>query len=248
MKSLKNNNVLIGIVIIISYFLMMQLQGFIFLLLQDQWLVNNPTGDFQQYQISHLFTVSLAVESIFIAIIAFFCRHSIKDAFHRISNNKKQFFKKILIYYLILFLVNTLFSFIDSVLFTEYIAEAGANQDLVVSAVSSGSMIFSFISIVITAPLIEEFVFRFAVMNKVFGKAPKIVAIIASSLIFTFIHIGFGQFSEGIPFVIHVMMGYLPIALCLSIIYAKEQKLEYSISVHLLNNLIGFIAILHQIL
>jgi len=78
------------------------------------------------------------------------------------------------------------------------------------------------------APIVEELIFRGVIIGKVFKKKPYI-GIIVSSVTFGFAHIGVGLLI--VP--LQIISG-----LILSIAYHKTKRLEVSITIHALANLI----------
>lgn len=152
-----------------------------------------------------------------------------------------EFLLKIAGYFGLLWVVTIVFSIVDSTLFPQLISEAGDNQELIETALATPSLPM-IISICITAPIVEEFVFRFGIISKLLYGVNKYVAAVIAALIFSFAHIGFSQMTS-LPLFIHLMIGYLGQALVFSFIYAKEDNLIYSIAIHILNNLQAVILI-----
>jgi membrane protease YdiL (CAAX protease family) len=91
--------------------------------------------------------------------------------------------------------------------------------------------IFSFITIVIAAPVLEELIFRGIILKGLLTKYTPIKSIIISSLLFGIVHLNPWQFIGAM--VIGVFSGW---------IYYKTQKLTLSIIIHMANNLFAFIS------
>lgn len=86
----------------------------------------------------------------------------------------------------------------------------------------------------IFAPTVEEIVFRGFIMGKIFGKE-SIFGLILSSLLFGLMHAPTGLGSW-------IMYGGM--GLVLGLIYRLGKRLEYSMLVHFINNIIGFLLML----
>lgn len=108
------------------------------------------------------------------------------------------------------------------------------NDDAIIEMTKLISPILSFIMVSIAAPITEEIVFRGGIIGLLFKDYP-IAGIIISSLIFGSIHLS----TNFISFLIYTSIGFV-----LSYSYYKTKRLEVSISIHFLNNLIGGLAIL----
>ena len=91
--------------------------------------------------------------------------------------------------------------------------------------------VFSFITIVIAAPILEELIFRGIILKGLLTKYSPIKSIIISSLLFGIVHLNPWQFISAM--IIGVFSGW---------IYYKTQKLTLSIIIHMVNNLFAFIS------
>ncbi|WP_242281108.1 CPBP family intramembrane glutamic endopeptidase, partial [Bacillus cereus group sp. BfR-BA-01347] len=83
------------------------------------------------------------------------------------------------------------------------------------------------VSIVLLAPLVEEFVFRYAAINILTQKFKQTWRILISSLFFSIMHFDF-------PFI----FGYFLIGLVLAVVYVRTNRLLVSFVVHAIMNLI----------
>jgi hypothetical protein len=90
--------------------------------------------------------------------------------------------------------------------------------------------IFSFVAIVIVAPILEELIFRGIILNGLLRKYSPAKSIIISSILFGIVHLNPWQF-----------IGALIIGLFSGWIYYKTRKLTLAIMIHFVNNLIAFI-------
>ena len=99
--------------------------------------------------------------------------------------------------------------------------------------------LFSFFAIVIFAPLTEELIFRGMLARYFFPKQDNskqtLIFLLVSSLLFALIHF---------PGDVQQFFVYVSLGLSLGLAYVSQKGLLYSISLHALNNLIGFLMIL----
>lgn len=89
---------------------------------------------------------------------------------------------------------------------------------------------FSFLTIVIAAPILEELIFRGIILGGLLKKYSPLTAIIVSSVLFGLIHLNPWQFISAM--IIGAFSGW---------IYYKTRKLSYSIFIHLTNNAVAFL-------
>lgn len=85
----------------------------------------------------------------------------------------------------------------------------------------------------VSAPIMEEIVFRGGIIGYWLEKFP-LLAIALSSIVFGLVH---GP-TDVVSFLIYALIG-----LILSVAYYRTQRLEVSISIHFLNNILGAIMI-----
>ena len=90
--------------------------------------------------------------------------------------------------------------------------------------------VFSFIAIVIAAPIIEELIFRGIILNGLLQRYSPIKSIILSSILFGIVHLNPWQF-----------VGALIIGMFSGWVYYRTKKLSLSILIHLVNNLVAFL-------
>lgn len=182
-----------------------------------------------------MFMVMFAFEvASILLIIAIYKKRvltKIKEAF-------KPFFKfayKIIIYSVILSVTGIIFSLIDTALFPDLASQVGDNQEVIELALKKATPTM-ILSICITAPIVEEFVFRYGIIKKLLFGLNKYIAALIAALIFSFVHIGFSQASDLSMFA-HLMLGYLGQALVFSYVFVREDNLVYSIALHVMNNI-----------
>ena len=92
------------------------------------------------------------------------------------------------------------------------------------------SGVFSFITIVVAAPILEELIFRGIILNGLLKRYSPTRSIVISSILFGAVHLNPWQFIAA--FCLGSFSGW---------VYYKTQKLTLSILIHAVNNSIGFI-------
>ena len=90
--------------------------------------------------------------------------------------------------------------------------------------------VFSFIAIVIAAPIIEELIFRGIILDGLLQRYSPIKSIILSSILFGIVHLNPWQFVSAL--IIGLFSGW---------VYYRTRKLSLSILIHLVNNLVAFL-------
>jgi hypothetical protein len=95
---------------------------------------------------------------------------------------------------------------------------------------SSFTGIFGFLTIVIAAPILEEFIFRGIILDGLLKQYTPAKSILLSSFLFGIVHLNPWQFISAM--VIGCFSGW---------IYYRTRNLVYSIFIHFINNLIPFI-------
>ena len=89
--------------------------------------------------------------------------------------------------------------------------------------------VFSFITIVIAAPILEELIFRGIILDGLLKRYSPLRSILMSSILFGVVHLNPWQFISA--FIIGVFSGW---------VYYKTRKLTLSILIHFVNNLMAF--------
>lgn len=116
--------------------------------------------------------------------------------------------------------------------------DPSANQQTV-SQLTLAQPAFGFFMVVVFAPLTEELIFRGMLARYLFPKQDNMKQIalflLVSSVLFALIHF---------PGTLQQFFVYASLGLSLGLAYVSRKGLLYSISLHALNNLIGFLMIL----
>ena len=115
--------------------------------------------------------------------------------------------------------------------------DPSVNQQIAIDLTLSQPL-FSFFAVVIFAPLTEELIFRGMLARYLFPKQDKskqVLFLLVSSLLFALIHF---------PGDVQQFFVYFSLGFSLGLAYISRKGLVYSISLHALNNLVGFLMIL----
>lgn len=117
-------------------------------------------------------------------------------------------------------------------LLIHYMGGGFANQEALESLALPLPILFLFV--VVIAPIIEELVLRGILMGKVFGNS-SLVGVLVSGLLFGWLH----EPTNLASWVVYGGMG-----LSLSLVYFFSKRWEYALTLHLINNLLGFLILL----
>lgn len=134
----------------------------------------------------------------------------------------RNLFVWILIGTILVFLAQMVGSMLDKSVFQLTTQSANTSSTVAAAAISPVALV----SIVLLAPLVEEFVFRYAAINILMRKFKQTWSILMSSLLFSIMHFDF-------PFI----FGYFLIGVILAVIYVRTNRLLVSFSVHAIMNL-----------
>lgn len=182
---------------------------------------------------------------IYLIIMLIINRKKVKENLNYLRNNFGQVLKKTLIYLAITYVFVSAVGMIDMWIFPQYITEIGDNQEMIESAMNGSARIFTILTVTLLAPIIEEYIFRYGLMSKLLYGFNGVVKIIVGTIIFAMIHIGFEQL-DSISMLIHLLLSYVPLAIMLSLIYVRENRIIYSILLHIFLNSISTIFIVGQ--
>ena len=116
--------------------------------------------------------------------------------------------------------------------------DPSVNQQIAIDLTLSQPL-FSFFAVVIFAPLTEELIFRGMLARYLFPKQDNskqtLIFLLVSSVLFALIHF---------PGDVQQFFVYFSLGFSLGLAYISKKGLVYSISLHALNNLVGFLMIL----
>ncbi|MGL4590185.1 MAG: lysostaphin resistance A-like protein, partial [Mycoplasmatales bacterium] len=173
----------------------------------------------------------------FLLIGLFFRKEYAKDTKNFFTNGLSYF--KVLGYFFIMLIL----LYFTNDLIARIFPDSGTtvNQQTIESMINKDTILLFGLLICVYAPIVEEFTYRFLIINRVLGRTPYLIKLILPALFFAGIHVDFMQPTTQ---VLYELFSYAPIALCLGFIYIKENNIWYSILIHCFYNSVGFVAIL----
>ena len=143
--------------------------------------------NYNSLAVTYKIIYSLTVEICLIGIIIVICKEQFVKAFHDLKANHRQYFKDNLKYYLMgiagMFMANALVQFLGGGI--------SENETAVRSQLGSYP-VYTYISAVVLAPILEESTFRLGFRNIFKNKA---VFVIVSGFVFGFLHL-FGNIGD----------------------------------------------------
>ncbi|WOO89346.1 type II CAAX endopeptidase family protein [Mollicutes bacterium LVI A0078] len=210
--------------------------------------------DNQQTQIINVMYYSLIYKMMFAVylfeavMIAIIFRKKLSNKVKQFKTNFKSHILKIGSYvtvmigliifvYIILFLTGT------------DITAVGDNQSMINTVLLNNPNVYILLTVIILAPIIEEFIFRYGLINHLLNKFNPYVQIIIGSLIFTFIHIGLSQLLLSPITALHLILMYLPMSVIYNYVYIREKNIIYPLALHMINNIgsIIFVFVVSQL-
>ncbi|HDR4448751.1 TPA: CPBP family intramembrane metalloprotease [Bacillus cereus] len=220
---MNNSNLLKSSYIILIYFVMTQFVGIIGV----QLLAKTGWYDIQgnQQQAIQQLLVHWELIGFSLTLVIFFLIYS-KEMMSdpklsiKLSRNSLVW---ILIGIILVFLAQMVGSMLDKSVFQLTTQSENTSSTVAAATISPVALI----SIVLLAPLVEEFVFRYAAINILTRKFKQISSILISSFFFSIMHFDF-------PFI----FGYFLIGLILAVVYVCSNRLLVSFLVHASMNLI----------
>ncbi|KLA14736.1 hypothetical protein B4158_6236 [Bacillus cereus] len=209
--------------VILIYFVMTQFVGIIGvqLLAKTGWydIHGNQQQAIQQLLV-HWELIGFSLMLIIIFLI--YSKELINDLKLSIKLSRNSFIW-ILVGIIFVFLAQMVGSVLDKSVFQLTTQSANTSSTVAAAAISPVALV----SIVLLAPLVEEFVFRYAAINILMSKFKKTWSILISALFFSIMHFDF-------PFI----FGYFLIGVILAVVYMRTNRLLVSFVVHASMNLI----------
>lgn len=117
------------------------------------------------------------------------------------------------------------------------IVDTSENQETIDKALVGSGGVFMALSVALTAPFVEEMIFRksFCDTLKYKFNVKDVITIILSTFLFSFVHVA------SIDNLIFIFQ-YIPLALVIVLSYYFTKNIYVSIGIHLLNNVISLVA------
>ncbi len=127
--------------------------------------------------------------------------------------------------------------------------EVGDNQRMINIVLLNNPNIYIFATVILLAPIIEEFIFRYGLINHLLKNINQYLQILIGAIVFTFIHIGIEQLLISPITAIQLILMYLPMSLVYNYIYVKQKNIVYPLTLHIINNIgsIIFVYIVNSI-
>ncbi|PGZ46237.1 CPBP family intramembrane metalloprotease [Bacillus anthracis] len=220
---MNNSNIHKSGYIILIYFVMTQFVGIIGvqLLVKTGWydIQGNQQQAIQQLLV-HWDLIGFSLMLIIIFLI--YSKEIINDQKLSIKLSRNLFIW-ILVGIIFVFLAQIVGSMLDKSIFQLTTQSANTSNTVAAAVISPVALI----SIVLLAPLVEEFVFRYAAINILMSKFKRTWSILISSSFFSIMHFDF-------PFI----FGYFLIGVILALVYVHTNRLLVSFVVHASMNLI----------
>lgn len=209
--------------VILIYFVMTQFVGIIGVLLLAKTGWYDIQGN-QQQAIQKLLVHWELIGFSLMLIITFliYSKELINDPNLSIKLSRISFIW-ILVGIIFVFLAQMVGSVLGKSVFQLTTQSANTSSTVAAAAISPVALV----SIVLLAPLVEEFVFRYAAINILMSKFKQTWSILISALFFSIMHFDF-------PFI----FGYFLIGLVLAVVYVRTNRLLVSFVVHASMNLI----------
>lgn len=180
----------------------------------------------------------LALDLTILPVLIFLARDLIKNDFLKISS-LKQYIATVLIFAGSMLLVNIsvglLYSLIAGVETTE-------NQEAIAQILDT-NLLYTFFTVNIFAPIVEELVFRGGLYNILLKTNGKFMALFLSSSIFGFLHVFSALMSQNYM-EIFAGLAYVAIGLVIGFAYYKTNNILICIGIHFVNNFVSFLSML----
>jgi membrane protease YdiL (CAAX protease family) len=136
--------------------------------------------------------------------------------------------------------INTLFEYINELLFAAPEVDQVAVKFLKINSTSLFPLLIVLFMIILSAPIIEEFLFRGCVQNFLRRKIGVKSSIVITSIFFSGMHFSFSQSFSNIPLLISLFV----FSIYLGFVYEKTRSLLSSITLHMTFNTISVVRIL----
>ncbi|NLC41951.1 MAG: CPBP family intramembrane metalloprotease [Erysipelothrix sp.] len=196
---------------------------------------------YSMYEIltTQLMTISLSTGILTAALMTWVNSKVLKHDFRELKGKWFKVLKSASIYYIVILVTNIVLSVVLS-----YLAgsDSVANQELI-EAEMLAAPIITFITTVILAPFIEEFAFRYSLMNVTSKKKNvQILWWVISSAIFAMMHM-VASLESGNLNELWFFFQYFSMGLIMGHSYLSSKNIWVPITVHLLNNGIGVLLV-----
>lgn len=177
--------------------------------------------------LDHYIVYGLLADLFVIIFLVFLFKSNVLEDIKEVKSNKTYFFSRGFAFYFLSYMLLIL-SIIILALFG--LGSSGSNEAAIDQTLNSNLGFLFYFSVVIGAPIIEEFIYRRCIFNIIQN---KYAAIAVSTLVFGLIHVH--SFDEMYLLLVYGSMGFT-LALCYEL---SNRNLVAPITTHFINNLIA---------
>ncbi len=180
----------------------------------------------------------LSLDMLVLPVLIFLARDLIKNDYHKISS-LKQYLATVLIFAGTMLVVNIIVGLLYSIISG---VETTENQEAIVQIMDT-NLFYTFFTVNIFAPIVEELVFRGGLYNILLKTNGKYMALFLSSSIFGFLHVFSALMSQNYM-EIFAGLAYVAIGLVIGFAYYKTNNILICIGIHFVNNFVSFLSML----
>lgn len=172
-----------------------------------------------------------------IILIGIGYRRQIVNKFTFVRKNSKAFIVKLFKYLGGLLVLSIIVYGVNIAFFPDYQTTIGENQSVINQVVLNNPNLYVFVVVILFAPIIEEYIFRYGLINQLLKYQKPAIQIGISALIFSLIHLNIEQFLLSPIYFLHLLLLYLPMAVVYGYVYVKEKNIVFPLTIHILNNI-----------
>lgn len=253
----KNKHILIGILICGLYFINVGLVNFGVEHSIIHWLNNanqtqlnafldmnsSPESQLLAYY-TLVFKMMFVVYTLVVLVIIIVHRKKLKAKIAQLYRNRRSLVKRLCFYLGFLLILTALVYLVMLLALPATNGLVGENQSVIDIVVLQNPNFYIFAVVIILSPIVEEYIFRYGLINNLLKNKSRFIQIIISSSIFAFVHIGLDQMFISPEYLAHLLLLYLPMSIVYSWVYVREQNIAFPLVLHCLNNIGSIIVII----
>lgn len=187
---------------------------------------------------SFIINFQLCMDILILPVLIFLARDLLRNDFYKISSFK-QYATTVLIFSGSMLLVNIIVGVLYTVISG---VETTENQEAIAQILDT-NLFYTFFTVNIFAPIVEELVFRGGLYNIFLKTNGKYMALFLSSSIFGFLHVFSALMSQNYM-EIFAGLAYVAIGLVIGVAYYKTNNILICIGIHFVNNFVSFLSML----
>ncbi|WOO87553.1 CPBP family intramembrane glutamic endopeptidase [Mollicutes bacterium LVI A0039] len=197
-----------------------------------------PTPELQSLMYYQLvFKAMLISYLLIISMISIIHRRKIQSKLIVIKSEARTIAMKITAYAMLMLTIAGLIYTFNYLWYGEFSSLVGDNQSMINQVLLSDEKLYVIIVVCFLAPVVEEYIFRYGLINNLFKHRSKVIQVVLPALVFAYIHIGFTQLTESFEVAINLLVLYIPMAAVYCFVYVKEKNIAYPLILHILNNI-----------